>query len=631
MCLKPLRLPVFLFLSALPLAGRAQLAPLTSDPARAVQAAKPAATAQRGQALSLPFFDDFTTPLDGQPDPQLWLAGGGALVNNRFAVGPPTRGTAFLDGLKADGRPYGSGNSYIDTLTSLPIDLSGRTAADKLYLGFYWQAGNLLRIPEVSTSSRNRSLQLEFKDANGIWVPVWVKPQTADSREAFRRKFVAVEQTRFLHANFQFRFRTRGSLSENTDSWSVDYVKLAPVQSVADSTYQDVATSMPLTSLLARGSSMPVWQYNAAANPASQLNPATYTTINNLATTNIPVPGRWIGTLEVLPSGPVATFTTTAPFSLISPQYQAKIEGDLRTTPIPVTADPKVIRHRLQLITNEGGTNPLTLPNDNITRLTELSDYYAFDDGTAEATVSVPPPGLASNYYALRFELNKPDQVRSIRISPSFPSAANRTITVNIWDADPANGNAPTRLPKSTQSIVLPDSMPAGQTFIEVPLPAPVAVSGVFFAGYGHGIVSTPLSINVDMNTVPAADAMWQFTRGFWEVKPTVSPATPPLYQGYALMLRPVMTNYVLAVAPAAVAAGYSLYPNPSSDGLVQVQGRYARALVLDALGRVAWQQPAAQQGQPTLDLRALPAGLYLVQLTLADGLTVTKRVVLAK
>ncbi|MBD2715344.1 T9SS type A sorting domain-containing protein [Microvirga sp. STR05] len=615
----------------LPLAGLAQLGPLTSDPGRTSPGAfRPRATAQRSQALALPFFDDFTTPLDGRPNVQLWQNGGGVLVSNRFAVAPPTRGTATFDGLKADGRPYGSGYSDIDTLTSQAIDLSASTAASKLYLGFYWQAGNVLRAPEQSSSSRTRSLQLEFRDASGNWVPVWTRLSNG-TREAFRRKFVAIDQTRFLHANFQFRFRTKGSLASNDDSWSVDYVKLAPVQTTADSVYQDVATSKPLSSLLARGSAMPVWQYNAAANPASMLNPATYTTINNLSTTNIPVPGQWIGTLEVLPSGPVAAFTTTPAFTLSSPQYQARIEGDLRTSPIPVTADPKTIRHRIQLNTGEGGVNPLTLPNDNIIRLTELNDYYAFDDGTAEATVSVPQPGLATNYYALRFELNKPDQVRSIRISPSFPSAANRTITVNVWDADPANSNAPTRLPKSTQSIQLPDSLPAGQTFLEVALPSPVAVSGVFYAGYGHGVISTALNINVDMNTVPPADAMWQFTRGFWEPKSTVSPATPPLYDGYALMLRPVMTNNVLAVAPAAVAAGYALYPNPSSDGQVQVQGRYSRALVLDALGRVAWQQPAAQQGQPALDLRELPAGLYLVQLALPDGLTVTKRLILTK
>ena len=77
------------------------------------------------------------------------------------------------------------------------------------------------------------------------------------------------------------------------------------------------------------------------------------------------------------------------------------------------------------LITNE--TNPLTLPNDTISRLTELSDYYAYDDGTAEASLSLAPASTGPpSYYALRFDLNRPDQVRAIRLYPVLGTAAGR-------------------------------------------------------------------------------------------------------------------------------------------------------------------------------------------------------------
>jgi hypothetical protein len=627
---KVLRVSVLSILGVLPLATVAQeLHSLGTDPGRTAPAARPA-TAQRGQALTLPFFDDFTTPQEGTPKAANWLPGGGVLVNNRFPLAPPTRGVATFDGQQANGRPYGSGYSDIDSLVSQPIDLSGRTATDRLYLGFYWQAGNIFRRPSANASTAAVQLQLEFKDQNGLWVPVWTR-RSNGTREDFRRKFVAIDQARFLHGDFQFRFRAKGSLANNDDSWSIDYVKLAPVRVRADSLYQDVATSRPLSSLLARGTAMPVGQFNAAPNPTALLNPATFTTINNLSDSGFPVPGRWVGQLDVLPSGPSALFRTTDFLSLSSPQFQFRIEGDLRSSPLPVSAAAKTVRHRLTLITNEANTDPRTLPNDTISRVTELSDYFAYDDGTAEASVSVPQPGLAQNYYALRFDLNKPDQVRSIRISPSYPSAAGRTITVNVWDADPANNGAPTRQPKATQSVQIPASLPPGQTFLEVAFATPVPVSGRFYAGYGHGVITTPLSINIDLNNVPPTDAFWQFTSNFWEPKSTASPDTPPQYEGWALMLRPVMTNTVLSSAPASVADSYSLYPNPASQGQVRVQGRYARAQVLDALGRVAWQQPASQHGQPLLELGALPAGLYLVQLTLPDGLTVSKRLILNK
>lgn len=639
MSLKLLRYSFLSLLSLAPLVGQAQgVGPLTTDPARASSSAvRTTVTAQRVQALALPFFDDFTSPQEGAPTVQNWVVPTGVLVNNRLAFEPPTRGVATFDGLRANGQPYGGGgSSEIDVLVSQPIDLSGRSAADQIFFGFFWQAGNIRGGLNTNSSSRQVSLQVEFKDNTGGWRQVWIERSTTGNRTAFRQKFIAVTQPMFLHADFQFRFRATGDVATNEDNWSIDYVRLAPLQpvpprTVVDTLYQDVAISRPLSSLLTRGTAMPVWQFNAAANPSSQLNPATFTTVNNLDKSGFPTPLQATGTLQVLPTGPVATFPITAPTTLISNQKQARAEGNASSVTLPITPEPKTIRHRVTLASNE--VDPLTLPNDTISRLTELSDYYAFDDGTAEATININPFDQPGNrYFALRFETNRPDQVRSIRLQllPLYPQATGRQITINIWDADPdpaANGR-PAATPKATQSYSIPATLPAGQSFIDIPFTVPVPVSGRFYAGYGHGPTGTlsvnPVRLGLDLNTPIPADAFWQFTPGW-------SQPTATFYPTGSLMLRPVLNNNILAVAPAAVAATYSVYPNPSNDGQVRVQGRYAQAVVLDALGRVAWQQPASQTGQSTLDLHALPAGLYLVQLTLHDRLTVTKRLVLTK
>ncbi|MDF7810672.1 T9SS type A sorting domain-containing protein [Hymenobacter sp. YC55] len=629
--MKPLRYSLISLLSLMSLVGRAQdIAPLTADPIRASQPPTPAATALRGQALSLPFFDDFTSPQEGAPKVQNWLPQGGVLVNNRMAFEPPTRGVATFDGLRSNGLAYGiGGTSTLDSLISQPINLSGRSAADQLYFGFFWQAGNIRGGLSSNSSSRPVFIQLEFKDNTGSWRQVWMARSTGE-RTAFRQKFIAITQPQYLHGDFQFRFRVSGNVSTNEDNWSIDYVRLAPLgptppRTVVDTLYQDVAISKPLTSLLARGSAMPIWQYNAASNPASQLNPATFTTVNNLDKSGFPTPLLAAGTLQILPNGPVATFPITAPSTLLSNQPQVRVEGNLSAMTLPNTAEAKTIRHRITLVSNE--VNPLTLPNDTISRVTELSDYYAYDDGTAEARLSIPPYDQPGNrFYALRFEVNRPDQVRSIRIRPSYPQAAGRQITVNIWDADPMMNGQPMATAKASQSVVIPASLPAGQTFLEVVFAAPVPVSGRFYAGYGHGptglLVANAIPFGLDLNSPMPADAFWQFTPGWTQ---------PTAYPPGALMLRPVLTNNVLAVAPASVAATYSIFPNPNTDGQVQVQGRYAQAVVLDALGRAVWQQPVTERGRSTLDLSTLPAGVYLVQLTRADNLTVTKRLVLTK
>lgn len=634
---KILRCIPFLLLSLGPLAGQAQVvSPLTADPARGLLPAPLPSAAQRGQALALPFFDDFTSPQEGAPKAANWEANGGVLVNNRLAFEPPTRGVATFDGLRKNGLPYGSsGYGSLDTLTSQPIDLSGRTAADQLYLGFFWQLGNINQslAPSSNSGTRTVNLLLEFKDNAGVWQQVWIAPSNG-VRSPFRRKIINITQAQFLHSGFQFRFRANGNVVDNKDNWSLDYVRLAPLQPppprvVIDTLYQDVAISKPLSSLLARGTAMPVWQYNAAAVPSSQLNAATGITVNNLDKSGIPTPLLATGAVQERPAGPLAAFPVTAPVTILSNQQQVAVTGNLTSFTIPATATQKTIRHRIALNTSE--VDPLTLPNDTISRDTQLGDYYAYDDGTPEATYTLAffdQPGI--RYQALRFNLNQADQVRSIRVKlmPVYPLAAGRQFTVNIWDADPAANGQPMATPKASQSYVIPAALPAGQDFLEISFATPVPVSGTFYAGFGHGstgiLPTNPIQFGYDLNNPVPADTFWQFI-GAW------GQPTGLFYPTGALMLRPVLNNNILATAPASVAATYALYPNPSADGQVQVQGRYAQAAVLDALGRVVWQQPAAQAGSSTLDLSALPAGMYLVQLTLADRLTVTKRLVLTK
>jgi len=55
----------------------------------------------------------------------------------------------------------------------------------------------------------------------------------------------------------------------------------------------------------------------------------------------------------------------------------------------------------------------------------------------------------------------------------------------------------------------------------------------------------------------------------------------------------------------------------------------FAGATVLDAVGRAVWTQPAAEAGRAALSLPALPPGVYTVRLTLPDGATVGRRLLL--
>lgn len=579
------------------------------------------ALSQRPAALTLPFFDDFSRQPEGAPAVARWETAGGALINNRFPRRPISRGVATLDGLDGRGRPRGSVSMVgdADTLTSQPLNLSGLTPGSNTFLSFFWQAGTLGGPPSGS-GSRPIALYVDFKDAADQWQQVWQLRSPADTTN-FRFKALAVNQAAFLHDDFQFRFRVSGYLYNARDAWSVDYVRLDRNRTATDSAYRDIALSKPLPSALKRFAAMPVTQFNQ--NPTQELNDRTATSMNNLDAGPAPTPVTWEGYLEVLNGGGNSQILDGGR-SLDALLRQQPLLGNPRRAMVPATAAAKQLRQRVFLNTNE--TSPLTLSNDTISRLTDLADYYAYDDGTAEATISLPPASTGpASYLALRFDLNRPDQIRAIRLAPLLLTAGGRTVTVNIWE-DNGSGQ-PAATPKASKSFTIPTSLATGQTFVEIPFDAPVPVSGRFFAGYGQASTPQFVEFGLDLNNAPPAGSFFLNSQGAWSTASTASNYRP----AGSLMLRPVTTSVITATAaPAEVAVQYQLYPNPSLDGRVQVQGRYARAAVLDALGRQIWEQPVTEAGRAELQL-PVPAGLYFVRLTLVNGQTVTKRLAVAQ
>lgn len=632
------------------------ISPLGGDPTRQAAPAAGAAT-QRTTALALPFFDDFVTPRDGQPNTANWqgagpgypvgdgtlgrYAGGGVYVSNRLAVAPPTRGTATLDGLRANGLPYSPSSpslySATDTLTSLPIDLSGVGAGSNVYLSYAWQAGSIQGAPASSGGSTPVQLVLEFLDANGIWNSIWTY-SSQGRRTAFRQQIFPITQAAYFHNNFRFRFRALGNQNLSRDSFGLDYIYLNSNRTASDTTFADVAVSQGLSSPLRRFASMPAWQYAAAT--ASELSSTLGATLNRLTAPTTaaapinPLPITWQGVVRELSTGsfgPATWLSGNAP--IVAAARQQAITGNASTAALPTSTATRRFRYQLLLQTNE--TNPLTLANDSVSRDLELADYYAYDDGTAEAAFSLVARSTGpTSYFAYALDLNRTDAVRSVRLAPIFNNVAtaaggenfqNRSVTVAVWADD--NGK-PAATPLATKTGVLLNPLATANAgkqlpvFQEIAFDQPVAVSGRCYVGYGQVAGGQFLNYGYDLNNAAPASAVFQQADNTW------SALTLPLPG--AVLLRPVMNNSVLATRAAqALSAQFDLYPNPNPLGAtVQVTGpAFQQAALLDVLGRPVWQQPAAEAGQPLLRLpAALAAGVYLVRLTLPDGSVATRR-----
>jgi hypothetical protein len=147
-------------------------------------------------ALNLPFFDDFSTSINRQ-DQSKWQKGGGVFINNTFTDNHPTLNVATFDGLNANGTPYDFVNSLAegpnDTLTSLPIDLVGKTIADSLHLSFFYRGQGLGDKPDLRDS-----LRLQFLTNGNIWKTVWI-----DSAQTVSDKF----KQAIIPSKYLFPFR----------------------------------------------------------------------------------------------------------------------------------------------------------------------------------------------------------------------------------------------------------------------------------------------------------------------------------------------------------------------------------------------------------------------------------------
>ncbi|WP_276496766.1 T9SS type A sorting domain-containing protein [Pontibacter litorisediminis] len=553
---------------------------------------------------TLPFFDDFA-----QADTlstARWNSGG-VFINNRYALRPITLNVASLDGLDARGRAYAPNSLAAgpsDTLTSAPILLGGLTPADSVYLSFYWQSGGLGDVPD-RTESNLRYLALEFLDNTGTWQEVWRQPAVGEVTD-FAQVFVGLREARYFHSGFRFRFRNVGLRNGLADVWNLDYVELDKNRRKGQNTNRDIAISQSISRLLKNYTAMPARQF--LANPEAELAEEVQATLNNLG--DFPGAISWRGYIRKAGTAAADTFL----------REQALIPGLARQYPvtgIPTVeninlpaSDSFVLVHGIWLDTKE--QSPRQRANDLTERSTVFADYYALDDGTAEAGFSFL--GTGNTQVAQRFDANLTDQVRAFRVY--FPRVgqdiSGSSITFRIWDD--ANGLPGESVYQQSFQIQYSDSL---NGFYEVELTQPVRVQGPFYIGWTQP-GSRYVNIGFDKNEHAAGHRFTYTASGGWAEETT--------FQG-AIMMRPVMTGQEpLGVEDDKYNAAMRVFPNPSR-GEVFLSEPYELVQVYDMLGRQVHHQKYKSRQQP-LQLGHLSPGVYTLRIQNRKA-SITKKIIL--
>lgn len=563
--------------------------------------------------LSLPFFEDFANNPNGiYPDCSRWQDNQ-AYINDQFGYLPPSLGVATLDGLDQVGLPYDASASVstpevADTLTSQAIDLSNRNLADKIVFSYFYQPQGWGDRPEEGDS-----LLLEFLDQNGNWQAIRAHAGVPSSVSTtalidFDEELVVVD-TSFFHANFQFRFRNLATITGSNDHWNIDYIYLDENRDTSlSSNYADVSFRMRPKSPLAPYTAVPWRHFDNTLWSDSVIMQCFNHNANS---------GTLDRRYQVYDSAQTGFLLLNSQVPATTYAPSPNLDDDYRDLSLNVFS-PFLPTQTTQLISRYIIENPSDFQsaaryqaNDTAYLKTELSNYFAYDDASAEMRIIAQGIGTQ---IAVEFQTQVEDTLRGIYFH--LPYFTNRDaeldfINVKVWE-DSAGVPGQELFSKDIYKLRYVAGfngfhyMPLSN-FADSLTPIPLAAGSRFHIGWQQAS-STAVPVGFDRNNTDA--------EAFTRVK-IGGNAWQDLALGGAVMIRPLLSPSATPVvvsntkplAPKTV-LDWKVYPNPIQHTLI-IQGLEehpeAQLQLYNSLGQLITLSPA----QNTWSLPELPSGIY--------------------
>lgn len=556
--------------------------------------------------------ETYTNP-DNSTRPLILWETDDAYVNGTYPIDPPTIGVASFDGMDRTGYPYEPENpnseGQADVMTSVPIEWNGATVADSVYLSFFYQPQGRSGDSDVDATD---SLRLElYSPSQDLWFNEWSTPYTALS--PFKQVMLPIKYAGFLQDGFRMRFSNKATLGGAVDHWHIDYLRLGVNRSYTDTLLQDVAWTYPANTLLSPWTSVPLAKYNE--NPALYMASEVTMTqrnlfnVDKLITDTLYVDGD-CGNTDVL-EGPTSiignaltTFNSTFEVNSGGSPFAYELSGcagaAFMRCKFVTEANPDALRY-----------------NDTTTVVQEISNYYSYDDGSAEQGYWLNTQG---GRIAYRFDTQGQDSLRAVRMYfdpiftygdiPNDPRDGNFLITV--WqDLD--------QLP-TFQNITFssPEYRRWGPDyFVEYPLDSTIAVGGTFYVGWTQ-TNAVKMNLGLDKNRVNN-DRMFYNVGDVWQQSQAPG----------SWMMRPVMVSAVdpfASVPEAESVSAMELFPNPATDQVrVRFTGGAPRTIeLMDATGRRVSTERYRTDG--LISVSALSEGLYVVRALDTDGRTLAQQ-----
>lgn len=566
-------------------------------------------TALKPTTLSLPFFDDFTDE-SSQPNSSLWRDHQ-VYLSNTLSANQFSRGFAVFDANNYQTIPYDSlipnHRVWADSLTSQAIDLSNYMPADSLWLSFYYEPQGNGYLPKPEDS-----LILFFYNSSGQWVRAW--STGGDSVNIFKQVMVPVKDTGLFNNQFAFRFVNRATHGISNSNWNVDYVYLNTQRTYQDTGISDIAYTQNSSNLLNDFTAMPYSQFST--DPSRFLADSIHAFLKNNGTISTSISYGY-SARELLTGTSFGSANTSQSFN----------PGQQKSTPFgmfafsnfspPASSGGQVILQTKYFAQAVYPNEPTA--NDTITQTQNFSNYFAYDDGSAEKAYFLHVAPDAPGTTATEFALYKKDTLRGVAIyfPRTVPPSNNKEFSLIVYKNIAINGSSNDQIVYQ-QDYYLPEFQDSINKLHIYRFDNAVAMdTGVYYIGLmqSAGGFSDSLYIGLDVNR-EGGNHRYFNVNGYWE--PSALPGALLLRPIVGAALPPTGINGVAEQTPTAL----TLYPNPASGRIYFKSGNAnfhtASYQIKDLSGRTL--MSGAVRNGSGINISALAPGMYIMQLTGKNG-----------
>ncbi|MDQ3072948.1 MAG: hypothetical protein M3Q97_06775, partial [Bacteroidota bacterium] len=380
------------------------------------------------------------------------------------------------------------------------IDLSGLAESDSVYLSFFYQRGGRGDEPEdydsLLVQFHPDSLWTGFNWDKNAWVTVW--STLGGENGDFEQAIVGVKgkfQSNFFHDGFQFRFLAYGNRTGNIDHWHVDYVYMDKDRNYNDSSYPDLAIYYPTVTILKDFTSMPWGHVREDVNSYLVGDLPIYAKNNQAFAPQ----ARYYFRVENAKSG--FEYANTRPLNHVS-NIEAFADTIFREpldfSIIPAAADT-VKLNIITAVRNRSITESALFRNNDSCVFTQVfANYYAYDDGVADAGYGLI--NAKAGKAALQFALAKADTLQGVHIyfNRSEADVSLRRFNLVIWKSISPRGEISDR-----DSVIYkveflrPQYRDTLNGFAYFPLDSAFLVSGTIYVGWEQ---TTDYVLNVGLD-----------------------------------------------------------------------------------------------------------------------------------